>query len=117
MGVIFGPYLTAVEPLALVKPDDRTFTRGLTIVPYTLPAATGVVPPYTYKVSDLPARLLLAPSFDTQEPPTITIALELDASAPDSTQVTYSVTDSTNASPVAHTFTIHAKTLTLSRIG
>ena len=98
--------ITAIEPLKLDAPSGRTYTRGLTIVPYELPAATGGTGPYTYTLSGLPAGL----SFDAA-----TREISGAASASGSAQVRYSVTDSnTPKKSLSRTFTIRAETLTLN---
>ena len=45
-------------PLALPEVDDRSHPKGTTISAFTLPAATGGVPPYTYGISGLPLSIV-----------------------------------------------------------
>ena len=85
--VIASTTVTVATTVVLPTPTDRTFTKDVTITPFTLLGASGGTPPYEYVVSGLPSGLSFTES--TRE-------VSGTPTATGESTVTYSVTDSAN---------------------
>ena len=83
--VIASTTVTVATTVVLPTPTDRTFTKDVTITPFTLLGASGGTPPYEYVVSGLPSGLSFTES--TRE-------ISGTPTAVGESTVTYSVTDS-----------------------
>ena len=91
--------ITVRPGIELPDPSNRTFTEDEAVTAFTLPAASGGTPPYSYTVSNLPSGL----SFNSSNR-----RVSGTPTTPGSRTVTYRVTDAARET-ASQTFTITVK--------